>query len=260
MSIKNKPTRLLLMILGGLVVITFFIARTYYQHQNDYVDPRILPARILYENYNKLANQGDLPGIFFLLDSIEVIYKNYPHYQNSFEVGVLHNNRAASLLTLALYRDSLNHFSNGLMKGLGKDSLLFLAKEQVLQSIEIYEEWISSYENKDVGEVKELIRKDFPGGSPLFKDRNIEKLIEHRATEILEGCRETRRRLSVAYTNLGIIYRHFEEYEKAAFCYKDALEFWEDNLTAENNLNILMNKPIRKRTFIEKMFPGERVK
>jgi len=33
------------------------------------------------------------------------------------------------------------------------------------------------------------------------------------------------------------------------------MELWGENLTAENNLNILLGRPVRKRTFIQKMFP-----
>jgi tetratricopeptide (TPR) repeat protein len=82
-----------------------------------------------------------------------------------------------------------------------------------------------------------------------------EKYLRTRTEEILEALEENPRRLSVCYTNLGLIYRYRGEYIKAAEQYKKAIELWDRNLDAENNLNKLLNKPLRKRNFIQRMFP-----
>ena len=71
----------------------------------------------------------------------------------------------------------------------------------------------------------------------------------------MEGIKETPRRLSVSYTNLGIMYRFREDYENAALSYKKAMDLWEDNLSAENNLNILLGRPLKKRSLLRKIFP-----
>ena len=69
---------------------------------------------------------------------------------------------------------------------------------------------------------------------------------------------ETDRRVSVCYTNLGIILRSRDDNEGAAEMYIKALELWEMNLEAENNLNRLLGRPLKKRNIIQKLFPPEK--
>jgi hypothetical protein len=47
-------------------------------------------------------------------------------------------------------------------------------------------------------------------------------------------------------------------YDSAAFYYNNAIELWDRNLTAENNLNILLNRPQKKRNLIQTLFPPEK--
>ena len=108
-----------------------------------------------------------------------------------------------------------------------------------------------------VEDIAVSIREEFLSG--LEVDDHPEKYLQHRAKEIEQALTEVPRRLSVAYTNLGVIYRYREDYKKAAELYQKALSLWEDNLDAENNLNHLLGQPIRKRNFFQKMFPGERL-
>ena len=247
----GKIPRALIYTMMALVVITLLLARSYYRGKNLSVDPRIVPARNLYENYNALATNNDYEGVISLLDSIEAIYNRYPHYLGSFETGVLENNRAAVYLTLGLSYDSLDspyHY-------LGRDSLMALGEFSARRSIEIYESWLSRYEGKSSDEIREAVAADFGSGTAFEDPDRMAAYLENRAGEIGEAIRETPRRLSVSYTNLGIVYRYREDYHAAASCYRQALELWEDNLTAENNLNILLGKPLKKRNFIQKMFP-----
>ena len=95
-----------------VVVVGVLVARSYYRGTNSKVDPRILPARELYAGYDDYARSGNYFRIFNLLDSIEQIYIATPHYRESFETGVLNNNRSAALLTIALYQDSIPAFHN----------------------------------------------------------------------------------------------------------------------------------------------------
>jgi tetratricopeptide (TPR) repeat protein len=247
----GKIPRALIYAMMALVVITLLLARSYYRRKNLSVDPRIVPARNLYENYNALATSNDYKGVICLLDSIEEIYNRYPHYRGSFETGVLENNRAALYLTLGLSYDRLAspyHF-------LGQDSLMALGESAARRSIDIYEHWLSRYEGKSNPEIQEEAGTDFGSPSNSADPEKQAAYLENRVKEIGEAIRETPRRLSVSYTNLGIAYRYREDYHAAASCYQKALVLWEDNLTAENNLNILLGKPLKKRNFIQKMFP-----
>jgi len=85
-----------------------------------------------------------------------------------------------------------------------------------------------------------------------------EEYLENRVREIIEALPENSRRLSVAYTNLGVAERHLGNYEQAMQHYQKALELWDRNLAAENNINILLGKPIRQRGVLEKLFPPDK--
>ena len=247
----GKIPRALIYVMMALVVITILLAYSHYQGKNLSVDPRIVPARKLYEGYNALASSNDYEGVISLLDTIAEIYSQYPHYRGSFETGVLENNRAAVYLTLGLSYDSLSspyHY-------LGQDSLMALGESAARKSIDIYEHWLSAYTDDRTGEIQEQVLATFGIGLNTYVPGEMEAYIENRVKEIEDAIEEMPRRLSVSYTNLGLAYRYREDYQGAASCYQQAIDLWEDNLTAENNLNILLGEPMRKRNFIQKMFP-----
>ena len=131
-------------------------------------------------------------------------------------------------------------------------------KKMVTRSIEIYEAWLEQFDLKNKAEVKDLIRQPFLSGLERYTIEEQEIFLEQRAEEIIAAQNETKRRLSVSYTNLGIIYRHREDYEKAAKYYQQAISLWSNNLTAVNNLNILLGRPLEKRNFLERLFPPEK--
>jgi len=250
---KNKRAFILAMIALCIIVISF--AYFHYKNINESKDPRVKSARLLYEKYNEYAVINDFNNIFSLLDSVEYIYSQYPHYKESFEVGVLYNNRAAAYLTMTLHNIPDDNFAN-----LTKDSLLNLSEFNVKKSISIYENWLEGTANLEGKELKNYIKKDFLDGLNNFSEKDKEKFLDHRVNELETAKYETERRLSVSYTNLGIIYRHRENYEQAILCYQKALKLWEQNLSAENNLNILLGKPLKKRNLIQKLFPPKREK
>ena len=72
------------------------------------------------------------------------------------------------------------------------------------------------------------------------------------------ALKETDRRLSVCYTNLGVIERTRGNYQEAIMNYEKALNLWDRNLEAENNLNRLLGRPIKKRNLLQKLFPPDR--
>ena len=105
--LKNRKTRALIFIMCALVLSGFIISHLYYKSVNASVDPRIVPARKLYENYNRFALENKLDSIFWLMDTIESIYTRVEHYEHSFEVGVLYNNRAATCLSLLMNEEDV---------------------------------------------------------------------------------------------------------------------------------------------------------
>lgn len=249
---KNRATRALILTMGALVSLALVVSGIYYKNVNASVDPRIVEARKLYENYNLYAQKSAFDSIFRLMDEIEAIYSSVDHYQDSYEIGVLYNNRAATLLTIALYSEE------AMENPLVQDSLMTLAMDAAEKSIEIYRRWLEKYPGKNKDEIERMISNNFLAGLEGYDTDQKEKFLKNRVKEIVETQTETERRLSVSYNNQGIIYRHKLQYEEAAESYKMAIDLWDRNLTAENNLNVLLGRPIRKQNFIQKMFPPEK--
>lgn len=246
---SNSKTRALIFTMCALVLGGLIISHFYYKSVNASVDPRIVQARKLYENYNLFAQKNELDSIFWLMDTIESIYTKVEQYRNSFEVGVLYNNRAATCLSLSMHDENITL----------KDSLLEIANESINNSITIYENWLISYDGKSEQELEKDLEQGFLVGLEDFAEEDQQKFLHKRIREIIEAQVETKRRLSVSYTNLGLVYRHQLQYEAAALAYQKALEYWDRNLTAENNLNKLMGRPEKKRNLIQRLFPPERV-
>ena len=255
-----KPARGLILVMISIVLIGVVISNIYYRRINQSVDPRIIPAMELYSGYDELAVQNHFNPVFKLLDSVESIYHTIPHYKDSYEAGVLYNNRTAAFLTMAIHIDSLVVAAGSAeWKLMSKEQLLNLAEEAVKTSIRIYEHWLENFSRLPEEEISRYIENKFLSGLSGYTDKEQLKFLERRVKEIEDAQLETPRRLSVSYTNLGIIHRHREDYENAMISYQKAIELWEENLAAENNLNLLLGKPLKKRTFIQKMFPKERV-
>lgn len=248
--IKNKQTRALIIIMCALVLFGVLFAHLYYSSVNNSIDPRIVKARTLYEKYNEYAVANQFDSLNILFDSIENIYNNVKHYNNSYEIGVLYNNRSAMYLTQALYHSNRDTVS--------MDSLILLSEASARKSISLYENWLAKYKGQNEFLVDNLIAEDFYDGLELYNDNEKQRFFDTRKQEIKEALIENERRLSVSYTNLGIGYRHKEMYDSAAILYKKAVDLWDQNMTARNNLNILLGHPMEKRSLIEKLFPPEK--
>lgn len=246
----NRSIRTLILVMSVLVVIVVIIAQSYFRQQNQLVDPRIVQARELYATYNKLAEAGKYDSIFVLLNEIEGIYARVEHYRNSFEQGVINNNRAALWLTLGLQGEAYD--------STGQDSLVMLASGALQTSISIYENWDNQFGHGDPAICREQIAGTFLDGLEQYDPAQQERFLEKRVGEIVQSAGEVKRRLSVSYTNMGIVHRHHARYDSAAVCYTRALELWDRNLTAENNLNLLLGLPQKKVNIIQRLFPPER--
>ena len=253
----QRSTGRLLGIMLVVVVTGVLIARSYYGRQNRSVDPRIKHARELYEQYDRLTQSGDFYRVSALLDSISLIYEGIPHYKSSFELGVLHNNRAAMLLTLALYGDSIADSLNP-YSACTNDSIIFLAELHVNEAIAIYHNWNRRFGGKDEQEIRQSMEAEFREGLGEPDPALTENYILNRIKEIQNSLVENQRRLSVCHTNLGLVYRLRGHHAEAVGQYEKAIALWDRNLEAENNLNRLLGKPLKKRNIIQKLFPPNR--
>jgi len=250
----QRSTGRLVGIMVIIVVAGMFISRSYYGNLNRSVDPRIKEARQLYEQYDRIAQTGDYYRVTALLDTIADLYGGILHYEESFELGVLHNNRAAILLTVALYGDSIPGSFNPYLNW-SVDSMVNRAEYHIRGAMAIYDNWSSRFEEKNDEEIRQMIREDFMTGLEHTEPDLAEKYLTTRVREIRNSLLENRRRLSVCYTNLGLVHRLRGEHTEAAAHYEKAIDLWERNLEAENNLNRLLGRPLKKRNIIQKLFP-----
>lgn len=247
----SRGARFLISIMMGVVIIGITIAWLYYRGKNLSRDPRVTAANKMLVEYDALIKEKEYMKVFPLLDSIENVYLKTPGYDSSFEMGVVYNNRAATLLLMALYETDDEE---------EKERLLSMSKENNIAAIAIYESWINRMEDKTDNEIKQIIKPGFSIDDEAFQDRDISKILDARVQEIKDAQIETKRRLSVSYTNLGIIQRHQLQQEEALKSYEQALLLWKENHTARNNLNVLLGRPTEDRTILEKLFPPERLK
>ncbi|MBN1251487.1 MAG: tetratricopeptide repeat protein [Bacteroidales bacterium] len=247
----NKGTITVIIIMTVIVSIGIIIAYLYYDSINKAEDPRIIEAKYQYKKYNVFVQKNDYKSVFATLDTIENIYSQFADYQRSYEIGVVYNNKSAVWLTSALIKAS-NEQEN--------QSDLDSAKKYSEKSIIIYDNWIKEFGYLSKENILKKVKDYYIINHISFENNEIDKIIEKRVDDILTAQTETIKRLSVAYTNLGIIQRHNSEYDNAIASYKKALELWVGNRNAKNNVNILLGRPIEEATMIEKLFPEEKDK
>jgi tetratricopeptide (TPR) repeat protein len=232
-----------------LAAVGITIAWMYYGSMNKSVDPRVKQARVMYGRYNTYAADNEYEKVLSLLDSIADIYASVPHYSNSYEMGVIHNNRASVFLTLALADTTRNEI---------RQNYFALAEMHLLKGIDYYAFWLIDFENKPEDEITRIVERDFSADEKLAYNENLNSVIRKRVSELLAAQIETPRRLSVSYTNLGIIRRHENQLEDAYTYYDKALDLWPENHAAKNNMNILFGLPPEKQSFFRKLFPPDR--
>ena len=160
----NKQTKILLAVMSIIstlaVVGTFF----YYQRLNSFEDPRIIGAKKIFLKYDNAKKDLDFKELLEFMDQIEAIYQNTPGYKDSFELGVVYNNRGAIYLAEALKE---------------KNELLFnQAKTHTFKSIKLYENWILRFNLKSSKKIKKEIKLFFNENEPIFKKVNLDKVIE----------------------------------------------------------------------------------
>lgn len=246
-----KPTRILLVVMGIIVVTGVITAWLYYRYENAAEDPRITETRIWLGRYDDLMQAGNYEEGLLLLDSIEQIYLRIPCYATSFEIGVLQNNRASVWITLGLYKTT---------DSTQRAEMLVLAEKAVREAIQSYQNWLQQVDSLSPAQIREMAVACFPVTDPALQGENVDRLINRRIENMELGITETKRRLSVAWSNLGIVQRHQYQQDSAVISYITALKLWKRNPTAKNNLNILLGKPAEDPSIIEQLFPPDRRK
>lgn len=246
--VLNKSTKILITIMIAISIIAILIAWIYYSGINNSEDPRVIEAKTKYEHYQKYISENNTEAVLAVLDSIILIYNQFDDYKNSFEPAVTYNNFAAVYLTKALYHTAIEEV---------KDSLLNIAKNYTEKSIRLYQKWITEFNDLEEEAIKNKVDEIYKNSS-INNHHYIDKIKQKRIEDLIEAQKETPRRLSVSYTNLGIIMRHKYMQDSALVCYQKALELWDGNKTAKNNLNVLLNKPVEKENPIKKLFPNEK--
>jgi len=137
---------------------------------------------------------------------------------------------------------------------------LSIAKKNIDSGIVVYTSWLNKNEKLFKDEIMENEKPYFPINDPDFIGRNYNKILNKRVDDLILAQKETPRRLSVCYTNLGIILRHQYKQNEAVECYIKAMKLWKDNFTARNNFNVLMGKPPEDRSIIDQLFPPDKNK
>ena len=163
----------------------------------------------------------------------------------------MQNNRASIWLSKALLKISEEKKANNEL-----DSAFSYSEKSIL----IYKSWLSEYEKLSKEQIRSKLKGVYNKNNASFKNFDVEKIKIKRIDDIILAQKETLKRLSVAYTNIGIAQRHKLEFDDAIASYKKALKLWKGNLNAKNSINILLGRPIEDLTIFEKLFPEEREK
>jgi len=246
MSFISKKLRTLLLIvisISGVIVASGYF---YYRELNLAEDPRIVDARKSMMKYNELMSENETGLALLVLDQVEEIYNNTPGYANSYELGVVENNRG-SIYLINAETDLINEEDAG-------TSNLVIAERYITSGIDIYTSWLERIAPMEREEVYNMIAPFFREGDPAFNGLDLEKIIEKRVDDIMASKVETGRRLSVSHTNLGIVRRYEGNLEEAMEQYEKAVELWSDNHAAKDNINQLLGLPLEKRNMIKQMF------
>ena len=236
----------------GIVLYSMY----YYRNINRSVDPRIVDAKKAFGEYGELMKENRYDEALKILDKIETIYNAVPGYEASFELGVVSVNKGS----IYLIRVETEHLSEN--KTILEETLalyLKFAKEYTEKGVETYIRW-----TKDVGklshdEIEIRLSAHFKKEDPAFNGYDFDQIFARRIIDIEEAQLEIDRRLSVAYTNLGVVARYEDKNDVSKKYYEDALKLWSVNHVAANNLRVLHGKEIKKRTIVEQLFPKERI-
>jgi tetratricopeptide (TPR) repeat protein len=248
----SRGTRVVFFITLAVSLLAVFAAVVYYSRLNRAEDPRVLEARRLLHESGELSADNQVSAVFARLDSAAAIYRSLPDYRDSFEPGIIQNNKSSMLLLSAIYDTTVT--------GDGKEMLLKLAMRYCDSSIFIYERWISDWGNLTEEQLKEGIEPFMKRDDPAFAGLDYDRVLGRRVKALAAAQTETKRRLSVSLTNKAAIYRHLGNADSSLLCLNRALELWSANRTAKSNLSVLLGGEPLKPSIVESLFPPERLK
>lgn len=248
----SKGTKVIAGITFSVCIAAIVFAVFYYRSLNNAEDPRVLEARRYLAEYDRISSVYNSLETFSLLDSANAVFNKYPDYKNSFEPGVIYNNRCSSLLMTAIYDSTINNFE--------KAKLLSLALKYCDSSIVVYRQWLDDWGELNDDSISLLISPYMLETDPVFSGFNFDKVFRKRIRDISLAQIETPRRLSVALSNKGTIYRHMLKPDSSLAFYQQALSLWKDNRVAKSNLSVLLGEGPVKASVIESLFPPDKNK
>ena len=248
--IISKGTKVILTITFSVSILAVAFAFFYYRNINNSEDPRVKKAHEFLLQYEKQSVRNNSLEAFPFLDSANAIFRSYPEYESSFEIGVIYNNKCSALLLMALYDSIISEFE--------KNNILSLAMKYCDSSISNYRIWSGSWDSLSPEIISDRISPYMKEDDPAFRGYDFEKIFSGRVKNIVAAQIETPRRLSVSLSNKGTIYRHMMKPDSSLICYQMALSLWKDNRTAKSNLNVLMGGEPIQPSLIELLFPPDK--
>jgi hypothetical protein len=103
----TRGTKVILAITFSVSLAAILFAFFYYRSVNRTEDPRISKARRYLRTYDKVNGITGFQDTFLYLDSAFTVFRSLPDYENSFETGVVYNNKCSALLLSAIYDSTL---------------------------------------------------------------------------------------------------------------------------------------------------------
>ncbi len=250
--IVTKGTKVILAITFSIAILAITFAYFYYRGINNSEDPRTVKAREHLMHYEKKSGRINSFELFPYLDTAYAIFRSYPDYESSYEIGLIYNNKCSAFLLNAMY-DSTVHEAE-------RNNLLSLSIKYCDSSIANYQKWIKEWENLTPELIADRIDPFMKKDNPAFRGYNFKRIFARRVENIVTAQIETPRRLSVSLTNKGTIYRHRMKPDSALIFYQQALSLWKDNRTAKSNMNVLLGGEPVKPSLIESLFPADKNK
>ena len=250
--IISAGTRKLLVITSSVAVLAVLFAVFQYRGVNRSEDPRVAHARQLMAEYDRISGGPASYDFFYLLDSAAVIYESVPGYKDSWEKGVIFNNKCGGLLVMAIY--------DSLMNDSIRKSIIDLSLVWCDSSITTYLAWKEEWGSLSEDAVTLKLAATMDVDDPSFEGYSFSRIFRKRVDDVMLAQVEIDRRLSVSYTNKATAYRHLMMQDSAYHYFNEALALWSHNRTAESNLSVLMGGEPVKPGIIESLFPPDRKK
>lgn len=248
----TKGTKVILAVTFSVSVAAIIFAYFYYSTINRSADPRVSRAGEYLQRFEKVSGQLSSIDAWQLLDSAYTKFISLPDYKESYEIGVINNNKCSSLLLNAIYDSTISEGERRV--------LLDLSMKYCDSSIRVYKRWIQAWENRTQAQISHFVGSYMKPDDPAFEGRNYQRLLNRRIKDLQLAQVETPRRLSVSLTNKGTIYRHMAMTDSSLYYFGEALNLWKENRIARSNLSVLMGGEPVKPNIIQSLFPPDKRK